>query len=277
MSGTAIPGRRIGAFLVCGAVLVAGFLLARLDHRIDERFRELGSAPSHVYARPFVLHAGLDPVESGLGTHLGRVGYRLVSGPRVHGGEFAIRTDRWILGVRHFRHSRGREPGGEFVAHLDAEGRIADLRDADGRRHERVRLEPAEIGVYLDPDQRDVLPIRLSDVPQHLVDAVLVTEDRRFYDHPGIDPRRMIGAALANLRGGRVVEGASTITQQLVRSVYLTRERTVWRKLKEITIALLVERRHTKREILEAYLNEIYMAQRGGCRSTVLGWPRATT
>jgi penicillin-binding protein 1B len=253
------------AAVLAGAGLVAAVVIGiRLDRTVSDRFEQLGAAPSRVYARPFVLEAGMDPVETGLGTHLGRVGYRLVPGPAVERGEFAVRRDRWIVGVRPFRHSRGAEPGGTFVATLDPAGRVAALRGPGGRSVERLRIEPAEVGALLGAEHRDSIPLRLGDVPQRLVDAVLVTEDRRFFEHRGIDVRRIVGAALVNLRSGRIVEGGSTLTQQLVRSVYLTRERTVWRKLQEVAIALLVELRHEKTEILEAYLNEIYLAQKGG-------------
>ncbi|MEN8158567.1 MAG: transglycosylase domain-containing protein [Myxococcota bacterium] len=257
-------GRSIATFLLGVGLLAAAFAGVRLDRHVEDRFQRLGAAPSRIYARPLVLQPGMDPVATGLGTHLGRVGYRLVPGPEVERGEFVVRRDRWILGVRPFRHARGVEPGGSFVAALDPQGRIAELSGPGGEPVDRLRIEPAELGAFLGPEQRDSIPLRFSEVPERLVDAVLVTEDRRFFEHRGIDLRRIVGAAIANLRSGRIAEGGSTITQQLVRSVYLTRERTVWRKLQEIAIALLVELRHEKQEILEAYLNEIYMAQRGG-------------
>jgi penicillin-binding protein 1B len=105
--------------------------------------------------------------------------------------------------------------------------------------------------------------VRLHRVPAHLVDAVLVTEDRRFFDHAGIDSRRITGALAANLRAGRVVEGGSTLTQQLVKNLFLSPERSLERKLREAALALHLERSHGKGEILEAYLNEIYLGQRG--------------
>jgi penicillin-binding protein 1B len=261
---SARSARRAVTLLAVGILLAATFVAVRLDGNVQELFRQLGAAPSRVFARPFALQVGMDPVESGLGTHLGRVGYRLVRGPEVQRGEFAVRPDRWILGLRPFPGARGVAPTGRFVVRLDPKGRIAALRDPDGSAVPRLEIEPVEIGAFLDSEQRDSRPLRLSEIPAQLVDAVLVTEDRRFFDHRGVDVRRILGAALANLRSGRIAEGGSTITQQLARSVYLTRERTVWRKLQEIAIALLLELRNDKEEILEAYLNEIYLAQRGG-------------
>ena len=100
-------------------------------------------------------------------------------------------------------------------------------------------------------------------MPRHLVDAILAVEDQRFETHRGIDPRRIAGAFLANLRAGRVAQGGSTLTQQLVKNFFLTPERTLKRKAQEALMALLVEARYDKDEILQAYLNEIYLGQRG--------------
>lgn len=108
------------------------------------------------------------------------------------------------------------------------------------------------------------IPIRLGAVPDHLIHAVLAIEDQRFYRHHGLDIRRIGGALLANLRAGAIVQGGSTLTQQLARSLYLDGSRTPLRKLREAAIALVLERRYAKSVILEAYLNEVYLGQSGG-------------
>src|SRR5918993_638295 len=102
------------------------------------------------------------------------------------------------------------------------------------------------------------IAVRLEEMSPHLVDAVLVIEDQRFYDHDGIDARRIVMAAIANQRAGEIVQGGSTITQQLVRSVLLSREQTYARKLKEAVLARRLEERYSKQQILEAYLNRVY-------------------
>ena len=110
----------------------------------------------------------------------------------------------------------------------------------------------------------EVRPIRLADVPPSLRHAVLAAEDHRFLEHHGFDVRGVARALWANVRAARVVQGGSTITQQLVKSRLLTRERTLDRKLREAWLAALVEWKYSKDEILEAYLNEIYLGHRGG-------------
>jgi len=108
------------------------------------------------------------------------------------------------------------------------------------------------------------IAIPLAELPGHLVDAVLAVEDQRFHDHWGLDPRRIAGAMLANVRAGGISQGGSTITQQLAKNLFLTADRTPLRKLREAAMAVVLEARHTKDEILEAYLNEIYLGQDGG-------------
>lgn len=108
------------------------------------------------------------------------------------------------------------------------------------------------------------VPVALADVPSHLVQAVLAVEDQRFFEHYGLDLRRIGGALVANLRAGRVVQGGSTITQQLAKNLFLSAHRTPVRKLREAAMALAIEARYDKRMILEAYLNEIYLGQDRG-------------
>jgi penicillin-binding protein 1B len=137
------------------------------------------------------------------------------------------------------------------------------MLDARGFELPTVQIEPELISEIHGPSRQDRRLVSLDQTPPHLVEAVLAIEDQRFYEHRGIDPRRIVGAFLANLRAGRVVQGGSTLTQQLVKNFYLTRERSVARKLREALMALLLERNHEKPELLEAYLNEVYMGQRG--------------
>jgi penicillin-binding protein 1B len=108
------------------------------------------------------------------------------------------------------------------------------------------------------------IPVTLDDVPQHLIDAILAVEDQRFFEHNGLDVRRIGGAFVANVRAGGIAQGGSTITQQLAKNLFLSADRTPIRKLREAALAVVLETRHDKNAILEAYLNEIYLGQDGG-------------
>jgi 1A family penicillin-binding protein len=107
------------------------------------------------------------------------------------------------------------------------------------------------------------IPVRLRDVPKHLANAVIAVEDQRFYEHHGLDPRRIAGALVANVRAGGIAEGGSTLTQQLAKNLYLSASRTPIRKVREAALATALELRYSKDEILEAYLNEAYFGRDG--------------
>ena len=128
----------------------------------------------------------------------------------------------------------------------------------DGERRAPIALATLD-GAALE--QR--IPVNLSELPDHLVQAVLAVEDQRFYDHHGLDFRRVGGALLANLKAGAITQGGSTVTQQLAKNLFLTASRSPIRKLREAALALALEARYTKATILEAYLNEIYLGQDG--------------
>ena len=141
---------------------------------------------------------------------------------------------------------------------------IQEIRELpSGREIGAVLLEPEPIGAFYGANREQRELVKLEQLPAHLVGAILAVEDQRFEEHRGIDPRRIAGALLANLRAGAVRQGGSTVTQQLVKNFFLTPERTLRRKFQEAAMALVVEARYDKHEILEAYLNEIYLGQRG--------------
>ncbi len=127
-----------------------------------------------------------------------------------------------------------------------------------------MRIDPPLVGRIYPASGEDRVRVRLGEVPPLLVRALIAVEDREFHEHHGIVWRAIARAAWANLRAGAFVQGGSTITQQLVKNLYLGAERTLWRKLNEALMALVVELRYDKEQILEAYLNEVYLGQEGG-------------
>ncbi|MGE5849036.1 MAG: transglycosylase domain-containing protein, partial [Candidatus Methylomirabilota bacterium] len=127
----------------------------------------------------------------------------------------------------------------------------------------RLYAGSAEIATLRGTARHSQIWIPLGEIPQPVVDAVLVAEDRRFFHHPGIDVRAVLRAAVTNLRRGGVRQGGSTITQQLARMLFFSNERTWVRKLRESGAALLLETQYSKRQILEVYLNAVYMGHDG--------------
>ena len=239
--------------------------VADLDRLVQSRFEgKRFGVPSRVYAAPMIVYPGLDWELSDLRGALRRLGYR--ESARTQGlpsGQYVWGKQRVRVHLRAFEHSSRPEPARDVVLRLDG-SRVADIRELpSGRELGAVLLEPEPIGAYYGStrEQRDL--VRVEELPLHLVDAVLAVEDQRFQSHAGIDPRRILGAFIANLRAGSIRQGGSTLTQQFVKNFFLTPEKTLRRKLHEAVLALLVEARYDKAAILQAYLNEIYLGQRG--------------
>ncbi len=260
--------RRLGLALAMAAFVVGLFVaqwVVRLDREVVARFEgRRFDVPSKVFAAPTVVYPGMDWQRVDLAGWLRRLGYREQSGDRdLDPGRYTWAPGELRVHLRAFDHPMRPEPAREVVFFLEA-GRIRDIVDlADDRFLDVVVLEPEPVSAFLgsEREQRDLVSI--DEVPEHLVDAIYAVEDRRFEEHHGIDVRRIGGAALANLRAGRITQGGSTLTQQLVKNFFLTPERTFERKAREAVMALLVEARYEKPAILEAYLNEIYLGQRG--------------
>ncbi len=260
--------------LVGLAVAVLAMLggLVSLRMEVESRFRgDLFDVPARIYGRPLQLRRGMDVKGAGVVERLRRIGYREATEGSAESGEFASGPRRLVF-VPHAAPAARIESA--IVLRLDRRGRIRDILTDDRRPVSAVELEPELIGeLYGSRHERRRL-VTVDDVPEHLVTAILAVEDQRFYEHWGLDVLRIGGALFANLRAGRIVQGGSTITQQLVKNLYLSPERTVARKAREALMALLLELGHSKREILEAYLNEVYLGQHGSV--SIHGFGEAT-
>jgi penicillin-binding protein 1B len=251
---------RWGRWLGVAALVLA--LLLGLGALLPKRLPE-PALPNLVFSAPHRIVPGQDVEASGLVARLQRLGYRRTRKNAPAPGEYFHGRERIAIHRRGFAGPAGPVALERFELRLDWGGRIAGIRDETGRERDEALLEPETLGALADDAPVDRVLVHLAELPPHLVDALLVVEDRRFREHHGFDLRRLGGALYANLRARRVRQGGSTITQQLVKNVFLSHERTLLRKLREVWLALRVERAHTKDEILEAYLNTIYLGQRG--------------
>lgn len=252
----------IGVCAFAFGVFLAVWVI-RLDRAVVDRFEgRTFQVPSQVLSQPSILYPGLDWKRADLRGTLARLGYRRVHGVAPAPGQFEWNGERVRLHLRAFEHPTRGEPARKLELQLVG-SRIAALTTPAGRPLGAVPLEPQPVGFYYGPDREQRELIQLQDLPPALVDAILAVEDQRFPTHSGVDPRRIAGALMANLEAGSVTQGGSTLTQQLVKNFFLTPERTYTRKLREAVMALLVEWHYDKGEILEAYLNEIYLGQRG--------------
>lgn len=247
--------RTLFAGALLAILMLVGSGLAIYAARALSRFERVEARRSTVlYAAPPVLRPGVHVGALDLAGILSRVGYRETRNPSAP-GQFSRSDSAWDI------HVPG--PGAGHVTLAVSGGRITQLRQGDAVV-QSVALPPELLASAGADMGENIRPVRLPDVPQILRNAVLVTEDARFYEHGGVDPRGIVRALWTNVRKGRVAEGGSTITQQLVKSRLLNPERTLVRKVNEALLSTVLEWRYTKDQILEAYLNEIYLGQSGG-------------
>jgi penicillin-binding protein 1B len=235
-----------------------------IDARLlGERTRVL----PRVFARPFELRAGQSLTEGQLIERLNDLGYE--HRPRLEGpGNFSVGRRVVALiprqGELHDRPVRVHFTGRPQTEDGAPGGTVARLEVVGGSSVSRLQLDPAMLSGLVSGDREKRRRVALATIAPRMIQAVLAIEDRRFYSHPGVDPIRMVGALFTNLRGDLpYLVGASTITQQLVKNFFLTPEKSIRRKLLEQFMAIVLERRASKDEILELYLNEVYLGQRG--------------
>src|SRR5438270_2991490 len=229
-----------------------------LDSRVRSEFEGRRFAlPARIYARPLELHVGLRIAQPDVEQELRDLGYPEV-GREGEFGWFARSGIELEIAQRAFVFWDGPQPAKRLRVAFEG-GAVTALRDAEGAELPLARLEPLPIGGIYPANNEDRVLVRLREVPQHFVHALIATEDRQFYTHRGFDPRALARAALS--LASDKIQGGSTITQQLVKNFFLTPERTLQRKATELIMAVLLELHYDKSEILETYLNEIYFGQ----------------
>jgi penicillin-binding protein 1B len=243
-----------------GLVLLAGWMVY-LDAVVTDRFEgRRFEVPSRVYARPMELYDGAGVSSGALERELMLSGYR--KGDGVKPGSYRRNGGHFVISTRGFRFPDGDEPRRKLALNIYGD-RIQDFSVSTGDNAAIVRLEPARIGGIYPAHKEDRILVQLEDVPALLPTALMAVEDRKFYDHFGIAPASIGRAMLANMRAGQIVQGGSTLTQQLVKNFFLTRDQTLLRKGNEALMSILLELHYEKDDILETYLNEVYLGQAG--------------
>ncbi len=255
--------------MLAATALAAGFLvpyMVHLNQQVTERFGALQwQIPTRVYARPLQLTPGVAMDPRTLRTELDAAGYHEDAEGRRQ-GSYHAEEGRFTISSRGYADIDGQVPPRRIEVSLSG-GKVGRLRDADsGQAIKAARLDPARIATLYGQRQEERRLVRIEEVPELLTTGLQAVEDRDFARHHGIDITGMMRAALVNLRSGEKKQGASTLTQQLARSGLLGigKEQTWTRKFNEILYAIILEARYDKRTILETYLNQVYLGQRGG-------------
>lgn len=246
---------------IVALVILAGVAIY-LDAVVQEKFSgKRWTIPASVYARPLELFAGQKLGKDDFLAELDALGYRrekAVSGP----GGASVAGNTVEMHTRGFRFYEGNEESRRVRVRFSGD-HVAGLSLASGGELPVARLEPMMIGGLYPAHNEDRILIKLDQAPPYLVETLVAVEDREFFNHFGVSPKSIARAVWVNLTAGEVRQGGSTLTQQLVKNFYLTNERSLSRKATEAMMAVLLELHYDKEEILEAYLNEVFIGQDG--------------
>lgn len=247
------------------AIVATAFYMIYLDSALTKRFSEARyEAPALLYSRALLLDTDDLITREQVVRELSALDYRDSRYAR-NPGEYQQQGNDILLYRRAFDFPDQYEPGIRVRLRFDQSDRLVEIESwPEQTALNRVRLEPQLIGRFASDNNEDRLLVGLEQVPVLMQQTLLLVEDQDFYHHHGVKPSSIARAAMANLAAGRTVQGGSTITQQLIKNMYLTRAQTITRKVNEALMALVLDFRFSKDEILEAYFNEVFYGQDGG-------------
>ena len=245
-----------------------------LDMQVRDEFEgRIWEVPSRVYARPLSLYSGKPLSKDALLLELKASGYRETADASAP-GSYSVNGNSFDINRRAFIFEEGSEPSSRFRLQLGSDT-VRTLAAASGSGDlGLVRLDPAEIASIYPLHEEDRTLVALKDMPELLITGLQAVEDRQFKHHHGVSLRSIARAFVVNIKAGQAVQGGSTLTQQLVKNYFLSSERTLVRKVNEAIMAVLLELHYDKAQILEAYVNEIFLGQQG--KHAIHGFGRAS-
>ena len=252
--------------VISTGLVFGAWYLKQLENTVTEKFEgKKWVFPSKVYSDSYLLYVGAPLRSESLLEKLRRLGYYETAGEPRTKGEYRISRSAGTIEIylHDFDYPTEQFKGGPVRLSLQGNSlsRIENL--ATGQEMYSLELEPELVTGLYERIWQERRLVKLADVPPLLVKAILAVEDERFYRHHGIDPVGIMRAMWVNLRTMSYQQGGSTLTQQLIKNFFLSDERTISRKIPEAVMALIAERKYSKDTILENYLNEIYLGQRG--------------
>ncbi len=221
--------------------------------------------PSKIYSDSYLLYIGISLRPDELREKLRRLGYQEVTAAPKNKGHYRYEPARGLLEIYLHDFAYPSEAFTGYPVRISFQGPAISRIESgvNGQEIFSLELEPELVTGLYDQIWQERRVVSLKEVPPLLIKAILSIEDERFYSHHGVDPVSIVRATWINLRNVGVVQGGSTLTQQLMKNFFLSDERTLSRKVKEAVMAFIAERKYSKAEILENYLNEIYMGQKG--------------
>lgn len=247
--------------LLVGLIILSVYLI-RQDRIITQKFEgKRWNLPAKVYSKPLELYQDSKLSNNELENWLHWLNYRKADNYEAV-GTFTKQGDTYYIHTRSFEFAKDDNEPKQIIKFKLTDNKVNDLQSTERNDNGKVRLEPILIGGIFPDNNEDRIVMDLNQIPQPLLDALIATEDRSFYEHHGISVRGTTRAILSNIKGG-ARQGGSTITQQLIKNFYLNSDRTLKRKANEAVMALLLERHYSKNDILQTYINEITLGQNG--------------
>lgn len=232
------------------------------DKKIERRLDgSTWTLPAQVYARPLLLQPHQSVTKQALISELKLLNYRPVITVQS-AGQFAVRGDRVEIYRRAFDFPENIELN-EKVMVTFIDNKIVTIKNSVGKKLQYFKLDPLLLSRLHSDQIEDRLFVPFEKIPDLFINTLLLMEDRNYYHHQGISPFAIVRAFIVNFKAGHTVQGGSTLTQQLAKNLFLTQQRSLWRKFQEAYIALLMDYKYSKDKLLEVYLNEVYLAQNG--------------
>jgi len=245
--------------LMITVFFVLSFYAIYLDSKVKDKFEgQRWDIPVQVYGK--ITQVTVDDRVSfnQLEKNLRLTGYQKKQ-RAINPGEYSISKTKLIVYRRPFDFGDGKTHGQRFTLNIKS-SRIQSITN-EGEAIESFLFEPLLLDRLVPESKEDRVIVSLEAVPEQLIDTLLLVEDRDFYFHAGVSPLGILRALVSNIRAGKTVQGGSTLTQQLVKNMFLTREKTLWRKVNEAVMSIILELRYSKDQLLEAYINEVYLGQ----------------
>lgn len=263
--------KKIRFYFIVLALKAIGFLLVLVSIyflilyiEITSKFEgRIWATPSKIFSKASILYPGLDIDFDKITEKLERMGYGLVPFSPQHQGQYRALKNAVEIYLRDFDHPFEHKEGKKIKVYFSYK-KVQKIVDLKHSRHLKiVEIEPEVLYSFYGNVQEERTIVHLEHVPDHLIDAIICAEDFRFFKHHGVDVPGIMRALFVNLKSMRIVQGGSTITQQLIKNLYLTEERTLRRKIKEALMAFILDAKYSKMRILDVYVNEIYLGQKG--------------
>ena len=248
--------------VIIAAMVLLALYLVKLDRTITTKFEgKRWDIPAKVYSQPLELYQGANVNTDTMKTWLKLLNYQS-NKAYDRTGTYHKSGNTYFIHTRGFTYSANDVDKEQVIKITIAGNKIESVQSTQPAKTGIIRLEPVNIGGIYPDSNEDRMVVTLDQVPQPLIDALIATEDRGFYEHKGVSIRGIARAVINNFTGGPR-QGGSTITQQLIKNFYLNSDRTMKRKANEALMAVLLELHYSKDEILQTYLNEIYLGQNG--------------